>query len=130
MITLLTILLWMACIGSVLLFFQAVMIVFGFDGSDTDIDLDIDVDADIDVDTDTDSAAQGGGVKLFSLLGLSVFIALFGLVGRYCILTLLLHWSIALLISTVVGIIMMYLVYYKPQNLFILHTMEEMTQKV
>jgi membrane protein implicated in regulation of membrane protease activity len=114
MITLLTILGWMAWGGGILLFFQAILIIFGFDGTDTDIDMSTDIDADLDTDldadTDTDSAARGGGVKLFSLLGMSAFIAIFGLVGRYCIITLSLHWSIALLIATVIALFVMYLV--------------------
>ena len=78
MITLLAILGWMAWGGGIALFFQAILIVFGFDGADTDIEIDIDVDADVDLDTDTDtdSASRGGGVKLFSLLGMSSFLAI------------------------------------------------------
>ena len=112
MITLLTILGWMALAGAVALAFQLLSIIFGFDSSDTDIDLG---DTDIDGDIDTDS-----GVKLFSLLGLSAFFLVFGLAGRMCILTFLLHWSVALLIATAAGLLIMYLIawlFYKAKSL-------------
>ena len=116
MITLLTILGWMAWTGGILLFFQIMLMIFGFDSTDTDVDFDVSTDTDVDVDTDS----QSSGVKLFSILGLSAFLLMFGLAGRYCLITLTLHWSISLLIAVAFGLGMMYFVawlFYKAKSL-------------
>lgn len=113
MVTLLTILLWMAWAGGIMLVFQLGGLLFGFDSMETDVDIDMDIDADSDV-------GNGGGVRLFSILGLSAFLFMFGLAGRYFILTVLLHWSIALIIALAIGVGMMWLIgyiFYKAKSL-------------
>lgn len=115
MITLLAILGWIAWGGGIFLFIQLLLTVFGgdFDSADTDVDVG-DVDGS-EVDTDS-----GAGVRLFSLLGISAFGFMFGLAGRYCILTLGLHWSISMFIAAIVGLLVMYLVgwlFYKAKSL-------------
>jgi len=124
MITLLTILGYIAWTGGILLFFQLVLLVFGFDGHTADVSTDVDIDTDIHAgDTDAgDSGTDGhdSGVKLFSLLGLASFLFMFPIVTRLCILSLSLHVGIALLIGTAVGILMMYLVgwlFYKAKSI-------------
>ncbi len=111
MITIIAILTWMAWAGGISLVFQLVSVVFGFDSTDTDVD--------IDVGTDTD-LGDDGGVKMFSLLGFTSFIFMFGLVGRYFILTVGLHLAWSILIAFAVGVGVMYLVaylFYKAKSL-------------
>jgi membrane-bound ClpP family serine protease len=115
MITLLTILGWMALAGGIAVALQLLSTIFGFDSTDTDIDV-----GDMDIDGDVDSDTAGSGVKVFSILGISSFLLVFGLVGRICILQILLHWSLALLIATVAGLLIMYLIgwlFYKAKSL-------------
>ena len=110
-----TILTWMAWGGGIALFFQLVSILFGFDSAETDIDIDMDID--VDTDTDTDS---GGGLRLFSILGFTSFLFMFGLAGRYFILTVGLHWSLAILIAFALGVGLMYIIaylFYKAKSL-------------
>lgn len=118
MITLLAILGWLAFVGGVILFFQLVlMIFFGHHGDFTPSDVDV---TGHDVDGHDNSVDGDGGVKIFSLLGISSFLLMFGLSARYFIITLFFHWSVALVVATVFGLIMMYAigyVFYKVKKL-------------
>jgi len=102
---LLTILGWMAVSGAVILIFQLILMVFGFDSAHTDIDINADM-----TDTSTNVDSHDGGVRIFSLLGISTFLLIFGLAGRYFIITVALEWSLALLISFAIALFMMYVV--------------------
>lgn len=109
MVTIIAILTWMAWAGGIALVFQLASVVFGFDSTDTDVDMDIDTDL-----------GDDGGVRMFSLLGFASFIFMFGLVGRYFILTVGLHLALSILIAFAVGVVVMYLVaylFYKAKSL-------------
>jgi len=105
MITIVDILTGMAWAGGLALVFQLASVVFGFDTTDTDVDTEL---------------GDDGGVRMFSILGFTSFLFMFGLVGRYFILTVGLHLALSILIAFAVGVGSMYLVaylFYKAKSL-------------
>lgn len=123
MITLLTVLGWMAWAGGIALFIQLILLMFGHHGdfTSTDIHTDIGNSGDLgDTGHDSDSNSGDSGMKLFSILGITTFFFMFGLAARYCMLSLSFHWGTALLIALVIGIAMMYIIgwiFYKAKSL-------------
>lgn len=86
-----------ACIGTLALFIQIIMMIVGA-GGDGDIDLDTDTDADGEFDSHTDT-----GLSLFTLKGLTAFFAIGGWTGML-MLSYDIHVGISVAVSVVAGL--------------------------
>lgn len=93
-----------ACIGTLALLIQIVMMLIGAGGDgDTDFDTDTDGDGDLDSHTDT-------GVSLFTIKGLTAFFAIGGWTGML-MLSYNVHVGITVPVSVVAGLAAYFLVW-------------------
>ena len=93
-----------ACIGTVFLLVQIVMMIIGADDGGADFDTDTDGDGAFDSHTDT-------GLSLFSTKGLTAFFAIGGWTGLV-MLTSLVSPAIAIPVSVVAGIAAYFIVWF------------------
>ena len=87
-----------ACIGTVFLLVQIVMMIVGADGGDGDADLDTDTDGDGALDSHTDT-----GVSLFTTKGLTAFFAIGGWTG-IVMLTCGVNTAVSVVVSVAAGL--------------------------
>ena len=93
-----------ACIGTLFLFVQIVMMIIGAESGDADLDTDTDGDGALDSHTDT-------GLSLFSVKGLTAFFAIGGWTGLV-MLTSRVSAAISIPVSVVAGIAAYFIVWF------------------
>ena len=93
-----------ACIGTLFLFVQIVMMIIGAESGDADLDTDTDGDGALDSHTDT-------GMSLFTTKGLTAFFAIGGWTG-IVMLTCGVNTAVSIVVSIVAGLVAYIVVWF------------------